>query len=343
MTHSKTDGHGIERDRTAAEVLLGAIDAPSTGPILVAHDKYDFVGSGLEQGGAEVHRWWRNATLHHGATSWPTGGPYAGAVLRLSKDKEAFDMALHAVASVLAPGAPLWVYGANDEGIKSANKRMAILLGPVTTIDTRRHCRVLEVRRPSDAPGLRPALGDWTRKATLEHPTGEVEQTSYPGLFAKGGLDPATAMLLDAIRTPDPGSVVLDFACGAGVIGNNLLSREPTIQLHLLDSDAVAVEATRENVPQGEVHTGASLTQLPDSIRFDLIVSNPPIHDGKARDYAVVRDLIKHARSRLNRGGALWLVVQRQVPVGNLLEERLAKTRTVHEDGQFKVWRAIAP
>jgi 16S rRNA G1207 methylase RsmC len=36
-------------------------------------------------------------------------------------------------------------------------------------------------------------------------------------------------------------------------------------------------------------------------------------------------------------------VVQRQVPVGNLLEERLAKTRAIHEDGQFKVWRAIAP
>jgi 16S rRNA (guanine1207-N2)-methyltransferase len=179
--------------------------------------------------------------------------------------------------------------------------------------------------------------------ATLEHPTGEVEQTSYPGLFAKGRLDPATALLLETIRTPEPGTMVLDFACGAGVIGNNLLSREPAIQLHLLDSDAVAVAATQENVPQGEVHTGASLTQLPDNLRFDLIVSNPPIHDGKARDYAVVRDLIKNARSRLNRGGALWLVVQRQVPVGNLLEERLAKTRAIHEDGQFKVWRAIAP
>ena len=177
----------------------------------------------------------------------------------------------------------------------------------------------------------------------LEHPAGVIEQTSYPGLFAKGRLDPATALLLDSIKTPEPGSSVLDFACGAGVIGNNLLSREPTLQLHLLDSDAIAVEATRKNVPNGQAHTGASLTQLPDSIRFDLIASNPPIHDGKARDYSVVRDLIKNARSRLNRGGALWLVVQRQVPVGNLLEERLAKTRMVHEDGRFKVWRAIAP
>ena len=343
MTQSKTDGHGIERDRTAAEVLVGAIELPSAGAILVAHDKHDFVGSALEQAGADVHRWWRNATVQHGASAWPKGGPYAGAVLRLSKDKEAFHMALHAVISVLLPGAPLWVYGANDEGIKSANKPIAILLGTVTTIDTRRHCRVLEAHKPADVLDLRGTLGDWTRRVTLEHPTGEVEQNSYPGLFAKGGLDAGTAMLLEVLRTPGPGLTVLDFACGAGVIGNNLLSREPAIQLHLIDSDAVAVEATRENVPKGEVHTGASLTQLPAALRFDLIVSNPPIHDGKARDYTVVRDLIKNARSRLNRGGALWLVAQRQVPVGNLLEERLAKTRAIHEDGQFKVWRAIAP
>ena len=69
-------------------------------------------------------------------------GQYDAATVRLSKDKSAFEMAIHAVLSVLKPDAPLYIYGANDEGIKSVPRRLRDLCGELTVIEARRHARL---------------------------------------------------------------------------------------------------------------------------------------------------------------------------------------------------------
>ena len=55
---------------------------------------------------------------------WPTGRGYTLAAVRLPRSKDELAMTLHAVASVLAPGGHLLLYGANDEGIKSIVRRL---------------------------------------------------------------------------------------------------------------------------------------------------------------------------------------------------------------------------
>ena len=54
---------------------------------------------------------------------------------------------------------------------------------------------------------------------------------SYPGLFARGGLDVMTERLLGALPPSAKHARVLDFACGSGVIGAALLAREPSLRL----------------------------------------------------------------------------------------------------------------
>ena len=78
-----------------------------------------------------------------------------------------------------------------------------------------------------------------------------------------------------------------------------------------------------------------------DLAPLDLIVSNPPIHDGKERDYATVKRLIESAAHHLKPGAALWLVVQRQVPVAEHLNNHLAAAMCAKNDGRFNVWRAV--
>ena len=103
------------------------------------------------------------------------------------------------------------------------------------------------------------------------------EWTTYPGFFAKGGLDIMTSFLLDSILEEDPEKSspsssarlkkgicsdktkrVMDFCCGSGVIGyalRNALKKEKTekktkkkkVKLTMLDADAVALEAAKQN------------------------------------------------------------------------------------------------
>ena len=55
--------------------------------------------------------------------------------MRLPKAKDALDFALHAVASVVPAGAEIMVFGANDEGIRSAASHLEVVAEDVATVD----------------------------------------------------------------------------------------------------------------------------------------------------------------------------------------------------------------
>jgi 16S rRNA (guanine1207-N2)-methyltransferase len=335
-----TEARPDSRDDDAIEVLLGCMP-PLAGntKILVVDDPAGRLEDELGGRGALATPWRRVATGKRKATAWPAAGPYAAATLRMPRSKEVLDFALEAIAAQLEPGAPVWIYGANDEGIKSVGKRLEARWEAVVTVEARKHCRVWEARRPAAWTNPRD-LASFARTETLPLPWGALEHVVYPGVFAKGGLDEATALLLEALPEPEPAAHVLDFACGPGTIAAALKLRQPGLSLQLLDADALAVTAARANLPGTLVACGDSWGALPAYQRYDLIVSNPPIHQGKARDYTVITRLIEGAPARLLPKGCLVLVVQAQVPAAALLNEHFDLVELIAEDGRFKVWRA---
>lgn len=336
------------RERTVAATLLDAWPllqppVPPGATVLVASDPVGAVEAGLATDYA-VTPWRRVAAPSQAASEWPTDGPFDAATLRLPRSREALELALHALAGRLRPGAPLLVHGANDEGIKGAIRRVREAVGDVATLDTRSHCRVLVARMPeTPLAELRPELADWRRTQTLALPGGPLDLVSYPGVFAKGGLDPASALLLQTIPPLEAGAHVLDYGCGIGVLGAGLLQATPSLRLQCIDADALAARATRENLPNAQVRCGASWGSLPAYTRYDRIVSNPPIHRGKDRDYTVLQRLITGAGARLLDGGELWMVVQRQVPIHDSLQQEFALVEIAAETTQFRVWRARQP
>ena len=64
-----------------------------------------------------------------------------------------------------------------------------------------------------------------------------------------------TKVLLRALPQPSPRvKRVLDFCCGSGVIAASILSRSPSVEMHVLDADAVALKAVKKNVPGAVQH-----------------------------------------------------------------------------------------
>jgi 16S rRNA (guanine1207-N2)-methyltransferase len=249
-------------------------------------------------------------------------------------------MGLHAAVSRIREGGSLWLYGSNDEGVRSARPLLESVLGEVRTVETRGHCRIWRGIRGAETAPLRSALSDWESRFGLELPGGTVQVLSYPGLFAHGRLDDGTRLLIGSLPRKLPGRRVLDFGCGAGVIGLALRQRFPDAELDLVDSDALAVEAARRNLPGARVHLGDAWMALPGSDRFDLIVSNPPLHRGKAEDPELIRELVDGAAQRLRRRGELLLVAQRRLALGRWLGERFAAVRVKSETRQYRLWLA---
>jgi 16S rRNA (guanine1207-N2)-methyltransferase len=248
-------------------------------------------------------------------------------------------MAAHACLSALSPGGRLVVYGGNDEGIRSAAVMIERLCGAVDTLATRGHGRVVAARRPADLSQLRVSLAAWRSTASLEIGGSTCPWVTYPGVFAAKRIDEGTALLIGVLPSLRAGARVLDYGCGSGVIGASAAAHTPAIALDLLDNDSVALEAARENVPGARLLLGATLADA-GANRYDVILSNPPLHKGLAEDHTQLEQLIAEAPAHLSAGGVLQVVVQRRVPLDRLLAARFGSVTIAAENGRFRVWRA---
>lgn len=341
------------------EVVTGR---PPGSPVLLAGRNVEPVHRALAGAGLEVARWRRwaepgevapkpgregapDSGRSPGPSAWPPEGPFATGILRLPRAKDELEMEAHALLSRLAPGGALLLFGTKDEGVVSAPRRLEGFIGAggsSATLAVKARCRVIEIRRGASAPAPRSALSDWARESSVVIGGRQRPWTSYPGLFAGGAMDPGTALLLGSLPRIPPGSRVLDYGCGTGVIGAAVLEGEPGARVDLLDADALALEAARSNVPGARVLPAAYSLDGSDG-PYDWILSNPPFHEGKGETLGVLEALVSDAPAHLSKRGGLVLVTQRRLPVERALARGFRTVAVLDETPVFRVWSGVGP
>jgi 16S rRNA (guanine1207-N2)-methyltransferase len=325
-------------ERAAGELLERCLDGIGLrGRVLVANQAYL---RPARLAGIEVAHWNRRLSTGSGkAAPWPPAGPFEVVLLRLPRAKDEQEMAAHACLSVLASEGRLVVYGGNEEGIRSAATMLEGLCGAVATLAKRGHGRVLAVERPAQSGRLRASLSAWRSTASLQIGGQQRPWIFYPGVFAAGRVDEGSALMIGALPPLRAGARILDYGCGSGLIGAAALGQSCAVMLDALDSDSVALEAARQNLPSARCVLGASLGEV-GTTRYDAILSNPPLRQGMAEDHALLEHLIGMAPAHLLPGGVLQIVVQRRVPLERLLAEHFASIAIAAETSRYRVWRA---
>jgi 16S rRNA (guanine1207-N2)-methyltransferase len=331
---------GRDPEAAADELIGRCLEAIDPGGSVLIANHVGRLRARLSEQGSAVTEWHRRLVpAGAAARAWPPPGPFDVALLRLPKAKDEQEMAAHACLGSLREGGRLVVYGGNDEGIRPAAGMLERLAGEVETLAARGHGRVHAVRRPADMTTLRATLSAWRSAASLEIAGVARSWVSYPGVFAAGRVDEGTALLLGALPPLQAGFRVLDYGCSSGIVGAAALAREPGIALDLLDNDAVALEAARENVPDGRLSLAAGLAGTAGT--WNAILSNPPLHSGFAEDHALLENLIADAPRRLRPGGCLAIVVQRRMPLDRLLAAHFASVAVAAENARYRVWHGV--
>jgi 16S rRNA (guanine1207-N2)-methyltransferase len=321
----------------ATSVAIGVLDQVQIGPApLIVDEPSGALAQALAGRGSAPVTWLRFAGGSVPARPWPDSGPFSSAFVRLPKSKDAFDLALHAAAGALVENAPLIVMGANDEGVKASARHLEAVADGPTVLDARRHCRVLMGRRRANLEAAKLRLTGWRRAGEIAVAGKPRPWISYPGVFARGGLDVGTTLLLEHLPALPAHARVLDFACGTGIIAAAVLARHSDARVQMIDADAIAIEAARENVPGATSLVGSDLSDL-GGARFDAILSNPPIHDGVREDHGVLKRLLTGTPRRLRPGGMLVIVTQRRVRATSLVREALGNSEVVAETPRFQV------
>jgi len=326
-------GDGSLRLMRESLAALGPIRRP-----IIVGDGSGTLEAALRSAGAEPCVWLREATAKTAIAPrpWPEGDGFDAALIRLPKARDSLLFALHAAAAATLPGSVMAVFGQNAEGIRSAASRLGFVADDAGTLATGHHARVLTGRRRAAIDGLKGRLEDWRQDGTIDLGGGARTWISYPGTFAKGGLDDGTAFLLANVPTIATGARILDYAAGTGVIAAALGERGRDVAVDMIEADTLALAAARENAPRARPLCGTTLSAAGVET-YDLIVSNPPIHDGVDETHAVLERLIADAASHLRPGGELLLVVQRRVPVLPLLRKAFPSARVVDDNGRFTV------
>ena len=74
---------------------------------------------------------------------------------------------------------------------------------------------------------------------------------------------------------------------------------------------------------------------------YDVVVMNPPFHQGRAAEPSIGEGMIRAASAALKPGGRLWLVANRGLPYEATLQKGFARLGEAVRDGQFKVLWAV--
>lgn len=277
------------------------------------------------------------ANADFGAFPETAGQKYEWIILNLPRQKALLAMLLDCAAALLADQGKLWLAGENRAGIKSAGKHLKKRFNQLRKLDSARHCTLFEASGAATAASFDPVA--YRDQWPLEYESMQMTVHSYPGVFAHGRLDSGTSLLLGVLRKLNIEGEVLDFACGAGVIGASIARFHEHTSVTLLDNNALALRASQEtldaNQLSGTLIASDGLSELEGS--FDLVVSNPPVHAGVKTDTGMSMRLLDSVHEHLRPGGRLIMVANIHLPYERWLGQRFSRCRQLASDTHFKV------
>ena len=251
-----------------------------------------------------------------------------------TKNKQEVNFQLLQLLAQAPIGQEILIIGENRCGVRSVEKTLAPY-GETAKIDSARRCGLYHFSLQNKPHFELKKFWKTYQHSMLQ----DLTIYSLPGVFSAAELDTGTELLLSTIDNKIKGKV-LDLGCGAGVIGSMIKTRSPNAQITMTDIHAMALESARktlsENQLQGEVYASDVFSDIEG--KFDLIISNPPFHDGIDTAYRAVTELITQAKWHLNQGGELRIVANAFLPYPELLRQHFGDYEVLTQTGKFKVY-----
>lgn len=162
-------------------------------------------------------------------------------------------------------------------------------------------------------------------------------------VFSRDKLDRGSRLMLQAIKQLPPSECVADLGCGNGLLGIMAAKHWPDAELHFFDESFLAIDSARDNATRNlsasancHFHSDDCMSHY-DGPSFDLVLCNPPFHQGQQIGDHIARQMFKDAKRHLRPGGKLCVVGNRHLGYHITLKKLFGPAEVLLSDRKFVV------
>ena len=272
------------------------------------------------------------------------GASYDLVLSHLPRGREVQRELIRGAARVLRPDGRFIFVASTRVGVKGCVTHAREVFGRCGVVRRKKGYHVaMTLRSPDMAP---PSVRDMYQRRSIILDGEDVALISKPGVFAWDRLDGGTERLVAAMKI-GAAERVLDLGCGTGLVGLAASRRTPQGEVVLVDSDLRAVRSARRTLEANGVSNATAV--LSDGVSavledppFDLVLTNPPFHQGREVDYEVARSFIRGAHQVLRPDGRLFLVANRFIGYDDLIQGTFGNAEVAFADSSYHVLTATA-
>lgn len=262
--------------------------------------------------------------------------------LRVPKSKALLNHLIRSAVDCLKLNGRLILVGYNDEGIKTTFKHTEKALGILCAQKLLgKGLRIAKFQKTERFN--KDAIDDrkYQTLKSIEHVDG-FSLLSKAGIYGADKIDKGSVFLCETIRTyyDQLPNKVLDLGCGNGLIAVKLAHQYRNIEWIVTDNNVTAIEVCAQNLLNNNIHGEAVLADCGDTLdsrSFEMIVCNPPFHQGFETSEALTLKFLAAIARLLTKKGEAWLVMNKFLSIEKLIHQTHLSLELMGENQLFKV------
>ncbi len=268
-------------------------------------------------------------------------------IYSVSKERAVTHHILNHLRELLSDSGIIVIGGQKNEGIKNYYEKLRKQLSFSGTLNKQGNLYIAKMKKNADdSIPLEDQNYPYLRKEI------NLESSSFyskPGIYGWNKIDDGSKFLIETIsghKLTDSFTEIetcLDLGCGYGYLAAQIILKElcPNLtKLYLTDNNAAAINAATRNIElftqDLEINTTVTSSDCGNTIteKFDLIVCNPPFHQGFDTSKSLTQRFFDSAESLLNPKGYAVFVTNSFVSIP---ENKIGQVSELNRNRHFKI------
>lgn len=284
-------------------------------------------------------------------------------IVYITKSKEESKYMMEQLIASTSIDATLFAVGANDEGIKGFETQLKTIT-PCQKIDNARKCVLLGIENSEELSNkyekkfsqysydVYKINMDTCSSENIKDTDNTITINTLAGVFSAKKLDQGTKFLLETFKNKiiskdfnaNEMKDILDVGCGSGLISIFISKLLPKAKIDASDINAFAIKSLIKNNEANNTQVNAFVSDMFSNIdkKYDLIISNPPFHQGAGVKQLLepTKKMIKEASSHLTKNGFMLIVANSFLAYAEVLKESFKEVKVIDQNNKYKVYFA---